>query len=282
MADRDASGLGAAQRRRGRQLRAFHRHVQMAVKLALATAHHHSAQPAGPVVAGPLGGTARSPCGSWLAVCSLGVPGAAFLQRAALGHAAAGGSWLRWGGRCRPCLPPRADPPAAAGGRGGESRGRGPAVVCTGRGGHGGATGGAGGADPAVEPPHPISGPQIADCHEAEDPHHCQHCSAGTPEEEKEEAEEEKAIDEESTVLLFLVPAIFGEIRTVLFLTALTPSWVPFRVCSCGPGVLRARLVVTLLFLCFFVDDGDQGIMSARVRGRYCSEALGGIRLGKF
>ena len=35
---------GAAQRRRGRQLRAFHRHVAMSVKLALATALHHSAQ----------------------------------------------------------------------------------------------------------------------------------------------------------------------------------------------------------------------------------------------
>ena len=35
---------GAAQRRRGRQLRAFHRHEAMSVKLALATALHHSAQ----------------------------------------------------------------------------------------------------------------------------------------------------------------------------------------------------------------------------------------------
>ena len=44
---------GAARRRRQRQLRAFHRHVQMAVKLELATALHHSAQPAGPVVEEP-------------------------------------------------------------------------------------------------------------------------------------------------------------------------------------------------------------------------------------
>ena len=35
---------GASRRRRQRQLRAFHRHVQMAVKLELATALHHSAQ----------------------------------------------------------------------------------------------------------------------------------------------------------------------------------------------------------------------------------------------
>ena len=35
---------GAAWRRRQRQLRAFHRHVQMAVKLELSTALHHSAQ----------------------------------------------------------------------------------------------------------------------------------------------------------------------------------------------------------------------------------------------
>ena len=35
---------GAARRRRQRQLRAFHFHVQMAVKLELATALHHSAQ----------------------------------------------------------------------------------------------------------------------------------------------------------------------------------------------------------------------------------------------
>ena len=216
MADRDACGSGAAQRRRGRQLRAFHRHVQLAVKMALATAHHHSAQPAGPVVDGSTGGAARSPCGSWLAVRSPGVPGAAFLQRAALGNASAGGSWLRWGRRCCPRLPPQAESPAAAGGRGGEARGRGPAVVCTGRGGHGGAAGGAGGADPAGEPPHPISEQQAADCHGAEDHWRRQRCSAGTQEEEKEEAEEEEeAIDEVLTVFLFFVLAILLAFLTV-------------------------------------------------------------------
>ena len=53
MAGRDVGGVGSARRRRDRQLRAFHRHVQLAVKLELATALHHSAQPAGSVVAGP-------------------------------------------------------------------------------------------------------------------------------------------------------------------------------------------------------------------------------------
>ena len=64
----------------------------------------------------------------------------------------------------------------------------------------------------------------------------------------------------------------------------LAPSWVPFPVCLCGLGVLRARLVCDAPGYClrFFVDDGDQGIMFARVRGRYSSDALGGIRLGKF
>ena len=36
--------MGAAQRRRERQLRAFHRHEQLTVRMALATALHHSAQ----------------------------------------------------------------------------------------------------------------------------------------------------------------------------------------------------------------------------------------------
>ena len=36
--------MGAAQRRRERQLRAFHRHKVLSVKMALATALHHSAQ----------------------------------------------------------------------------------------------------------------------------------------------------------------------------------------------------------------------------------------------
>ena len=44
---------GAAARRRGRWLRAWHRHVKMTVAMELATALHHSAQPAWPVVAGP-------------------------------------------------------------------------------------------------------------------------------------------------------------------------------------------------------------------------------------
>ena len=48
-----SDSAGAAARRRGRRLRAWHRHVKMAVAMELATALHHSAQPAGPVVAGP-------------------------------------------------------------------------------------------------------------------------------------------------------------------------------------------------------------------------------------
>ena len=51
MAARD--GATSARRRRNRQLRAFHRHEVLSVKMALATALHHSAQPAGPVVGGP-------------------------------------------------------------------------------------------------------------------------------------------------------------------------------------------------------------------------------------
>ena len=38
------TGSGAAKRRRDRQLRAFHRHEMLSVKMALATALHHSAQ----------------------------------------------------------------------------------------------------------------------------------------------------------------------------------------------------------------------------------------------
>ena len=44
MAARDDGGSGAARRRRERRLRAFHRHEAMSVRLALATALHHSAQ----------------------------------------------------------------------------------------------------------------------------------------------------------------------------------------------------------------------------------------------
>ena len=51
MAARD--GATSARCRRNRQLRAFHRHEVLSVKMALATALHHSAQPAGPVVGGP-------------------------------------------------------------------------------------------------------------------------------------------------------------------------------------------------------------------------------------
>ena len=43
----DVGRAGAAFRRRQRQLRAFHRHEAMSVKLALATALHHSAQAGG-------------------------------------------------------------------------------------------------------------------------------------------------------------------------------------------------------------------------------------------
>ena len=51
--DVDCAGRGAAKRRRDRRLRAWHRHVKMTVAVEVATALHHSAQPAGPVVGGP-------------------------------------------------------------------------------------------------------------------------------------------------------------------------------------------------------------------------------------
>ena len=44
---------GAARRRRERQLRSFLRHEELSVKMALARALHHSAQPGGPVVEEP-------------------------------------------------------------------------------------------------------------------------------------------------------------------------------------------------------------------------------------
>ena len=44
---------GASMRRRHRQLRAFHRHERLTVRMELATALHHSAQPTGPVVEEP-------------------------------------------------------------------------------------------------------------------------------------------------------------------------------------------------------------------------------------
>ena len=47
------SERGSAWRRRERQLRARHRHLRTTVAMELATALHHSAQPAGPVVEGP-------------------------------------------------------------------------------------------------------------------------------------------------------------------------------------------------------------------------------------
>ena len=49
----DVGRAGAAFRRRQRQLRAFLRHEELSVKMALATALHHSAQPGGPVVEEP-------------------------------------------------------------------------------------------------------------------------------------------------------------------------------------------------------------------------------------
>ena len=204
MADRDARGSGAAQRLRGRQLRAFHRRVQMAVKMAVATAHHHSTQPAGLVVNGPPerrpGVLACSPGGSW----------AAFLQRAAFGHAAASGSWLRWGGRCRPRLPPR----LYSGGKGG----RGAAGVAGGGGAdHGGGglsrrraagagagrlsalPGAAGAAASGLSPTSPPSP-----------------LRQGQGEEEEAE-EEEKNVP---TDLLFFAPAIFVAIPAGLSMIA--------------------------------------------------------------
>ena len=44
---------GAAMRRRHRQLRVFHRHERLTVRMELATVLHHSAQPTGPVVEEP-------------------------------------------------------------------------------------------------------------------------------------------------------------------------------------------------------------------------------------
>ena len=48
-----AQRVGAAKRRRGRQLRAVHRHEVVSVKLALATALHHSAHRPKPVMEEP-------------------------------------------------------------------------------------------------------------------------------------------------------------------------------------------------------------------------------------
>ena len=47
------AGHCSAPRRRERQLRAWHRHVKMTAAMELATAFHHSAQPARPVVEEP-------------------------------------------------------------------------------------------------------------------------------------------------------------------------------------------------------------------------------------
>ena len=50
----DVGRVGAAKRRRDRQLRAFHRHEQLTVRMELATALHHSAlRPRSRVVEGP-------------------------------------------------------------------------------------------------------------------------------------------------------------------------------------------------------------------------------------
>ena len=46
--DVGCGGSGAAKRRRDRRLRGWHRHVKITVAMELATALHHSAQPAGP------------------------------------------------------------------------------------------------------------------------------------------------------------------------------------------------------------------------------------------
>ena len=48
-----AQRVGAAKRRRDRQLRAFRRDELLTVRMELAAAPHHSAQPSGPVVGGP-------------------------------------------------------------------------------------------------------------------------------------------------------------------------------------------------------------------------------------
>ena len=55
----DGGRAGDARRRRDRRLWAWHRHVKLTVAMELATALHHSAQPAGPVVEGPSEGGAR-------------------------------------------------------------------------------------------------------------------------------------------------------------------------------------------------------------------------------
>ena len=50
MAGREDGGVGSAWRRRDRQLRAFRRHERLTVRMEVAAALHHSAQPVeGPV-----------------------------------------------------------------------------------------------------------------------------------------------------------------------------------------------------------------------------------------
>ena len=54
-----ADRVAAAKRRRDRQFRASRRHEQLTVRMELAAALHHSAQPARPVLEGPSEGKVR-------------------------------------------------------------------------------------------------------------------------------------------------------------------------------------------------------------------------------
>ena len=61
----DVGRFGAAKRRRDRQLRAFHPHEQLTVRMELATALHHSSQrPKSRVVEGPSEEEVHEHCGA--------------------------------------------------------------------------------------------------------------------------------------------------------------------------------------------------------------------------
>ena len=91
-----AAGHGSAMRRRKPQLRAWRRHVKMTVAMRLATALHHSAQPAGPVVVGSSEGEVRETYDA-LRRLKAPLPGKRKGQGAAVtgGYVAAGAPLLR-------------------------------------------------------------------------------------------------------------------------------------------------------------------------------------------
>ena len=148
-----ADSVGAAKRRRDRQLTAFRRHEQL-TEMELAAALHHSAQPAGPVVEGPREGEVR---GTYDALRRLKtpLPGKRLVSRGSQRRReqSRAGTWLpgllsRWCWRCTaktasmapPSLPPSREPQAdeergggegeeAGVGRDGEGGGEDEAVV---------------------------------------------------------------------------------------------------------------------------------------------------------